>query len=134
MGRIVGYLVPKKPAEKKQEAENPAADTSAVESSTRGNPRRCRIMRKIDERLLDPRSEVEIAENFNRVLALVDEASGAEGPAGPQGDPGPKGDPGVGIKTIAGRIDGSNKLTLTITLTDETTQTVEGTITPSAAG
>lgn len=91
-------------------------------------------MRNIDERLLDPRSEVEIAENFNRVLALVDEASGAEGPAGPQGDPGPKGDPGVGIKTITGSIDGSNKLTLTITLTDETTQTVEGTLTPPAAG
>lgn len=85
-------------------------------------------MRKIDKRLLDPRSEVEITENFNRVLALVDEASGVEGPAGPQGDP------GVGIKTIAGSIDGSNKLTLTITLTDETTQTVEGTLTPPAVG
>ena len=47
---------------------------------------------------------------------------------------GPKGDPGVGIKTITGSIDGSNKLTLTITLTDETTQTVEGTLTPPAAG
>ena len=91
-------------------------------------------MRKIDKRLLDPRSEVEVAENFNRVLALVDEASGAEGPAGPQGDPGPKGDPGVGIKTIAGSIDGSNKLTLTITLTDETTQTGEGMLTPPGAG
>ncbi len=41
-------------------------------------------MRKIDERLLDPRSEVEIAENFNRVLALVDEASGR---VRPRGDP-----------------------------------------------
>ena len=40
MGRIVGYLVPKKPAEKKQEAENPAADTSAVESSTPGKSKK----------------------------------------------------------------------------------------------
>ena len=38
------------------------------------------------------------------------------------------------IKTIAGSIDGSNKLNLTITLTDETTQTVEGTLTPPAVG
>lgn len=51
-----------------------------------------------------------------------------------EGTPGPKGDPGVGIETITGTIDGSNKLTLTFTMTDETTQTVEGTITPPAAG
>ena len=31
MGRIVGYLVPKKPAEKKQETEKPAEDTPAEE-------------------------------------------------------------------------------------------------------
>lgn len=53
---------------------------------------------------------------------------GAQGPAGPQGDP------GVGIKTITGSIDGSNKLTLQITLTNDSVQTVEGTITPPAAG
>ncbi|HIR53329.1 MAG TPA: hypothetical protein IAB39_08030 [Candidatus Onthovicinus excrementipullorum] len=52
----------------------------------------------------------------------------AQGPAGPQGAP------GVGIKTITGSIDGSNKLTLKITLTDDSVQTVEGTITPPAAG
>lgn len=55
-------------------------------------------------------------------------------PESSQGDPGPKGDPGVGIKTITGSIDGSNKLTLKITLTDDSVQTVEGTITPPAAG
>lgn len=49
------------------------------------------------------------------------------------GAPGPKGDPGVGIQTITGTIDGSNKLTLTFTLTDSTQQTVEGNITPPAA-
>lgn len=32
MGRIVGYLVPKKPAEKKQETEKPAVDTNAVDT------------------------------------------------------------------------------------------------------
>lgn len=41
--------------------------------------------------------------------------------------------PGVGVKTITGTIDSSNKLTLTFTLTDNTTQTVEGTITPTPA-
>lgn len=45
--------------------------------------------------------------------------------------PGAKGDPGVGIKTITGTIDGQNKLTLTFTLTDNSQQTVEGTITPA---
>lgn len=50
---------------------------------------------------------------------------GAQGPAGPQG---------VGIKTITGSIDGTNKLTLQITLTNDSVQTVEGTITPPAAG
>lgn len=43
------------------------------------------------------------------------------------------GTPGVGVKTITGTIDASNKLTLTFTLTDNTTQTVEGTITPTSA-
>lgn len=55
------------------------------------------------------------------------------GPAGPKGDKGEKGekgDPGVGIQTITGTIDGSNKLTLTFHLTDSTDQVVEGTITP----
>lgn len=47
---------------------------------------------------------------------------------------GEKGDPGVGVKTITGSIDGSNKLTLTFTLTDDSQQIVEGTITPPAAG
>lgn len=55
-------------------------------------------------------------------------------PEGSQGPTGPQGDPGVGIKTITGSIDGSNKLTLQITLTDDSVQTVEGTITPPAAG
>mgnify|MGYP007122315517 CR=1 FL=1 len=32
MGRIVGYLVPKKPAEKKQETEKPAVDTPAADT------------------------------------------------------------------------------------------------------
>lgn len=41
--------------------------------------------------------------------------------------------PGVGVKTITGTIDASNKLTLTFTLTNNTTQTVEGTITPTPA-
>ena len=49
----------------------------------------------------------------------------------PEGTPGPQ---GVGIKTITGTIDGSNKLTLVFTLTDDSQQTVEGTITPPAAG
>ncbi|WP_162613445.1 hypothetical protein [Gemmiger sp. An50] len=31
MGRIVGYLVPKKPAEKKQETEKPAVDTNVAD-------------------------------------------------------------------------------------------------------
>ena len=57
------------------------------------------------------------------------------GPQGPKGDTGEtgakgdKGDTGIGIKTITGTIDGSNKLSLTFTLTDESTQKVEGTIT-----
>ena len=54
--------------------------------------------------------------------------SGGTGPAGP------KGDTGVGIKTITGTIDSSNKLTLTFTLTDDSQQKVEGTITPPSAG
>lgn len=62
--------------------------------------------------------------------------AGPTGPKGDKGDPGPagqKGDPGVGIQTITGTIDGSNKLTLTFTLTDSTQQVVEGTITPPSA-
>ena len=61
---------------------------------------------------------------------------GSQGPKGDKGDPGPagqKGDPGVGIQTITGTIDGSNKLTLTFHLTDSTDQVVEGTITPPSA-
>ena len=91
-------------------------------------------MAEVDKRLLDSRSQAEIDENFKRILALIDELSEKPGEPGPQGDPGPKGDPGVGVKTITGNIDGSNKLTLTFTLTDNSTQTVEGTITPPAAG
>ena len=85
-------------------------------------------MAEVDKRLLDSRSQAEIDENFKRILALIDGLS--EKP----GEPGPQGDPGVGVKTITGNIDGSNKLTLTFTLTDNSTQTVEGTITPPAAG
>ena len=88
----------------------------------------------IDKRLLDPNGEPEISENFNRVLHLLDEAEGTPGPEGPPGPQGNPGAAGVGIKTITGSIDGSNKLTLTFTLTDDSTQTVEGTITPPAAG
>lgn len=55
---------------------------------------------------------------------------GPTGPKGDKGEKGEKGDPGVGIQTITGTIDGSNKLTLTFTLTDSTQQVVEGTITP----
>ena len=36
-----------------------------------------------------------------------------------------------GIKTITGNIDGENTLTLDITLTDESKQTVTGKITPT---
>lgn len=79
-------------------------------------------MATIDERLLDPNGEPEISENFNRVLNLMDEAGGTPGPAG------------VGIQSITGTIDGTNKLTLTFTLTDQSTQTVEGQITPPSAG
>ena len=85
-------------------------------------------MAEVDKRLLDSRSQAEIDENFKRILALIDGLS--EKP----GEPGPQGDPGVGVKTITGNIDGSNKLTLTFTLTDGNTQTVEGAITPPAAG
>lgn len=66
--------------------------------------------------------------------------AGPVGPAGPKGDKGdtgtagPKGDKGVGVKTITGSIDGDNHLILTFTLTDESTQTVEGDIVPPAAG
>lgn len=56
--------------------------------------------------------------------------TGPTGPKGDKGEEGERGDPGVGIQTITGTIDGSNKLTLTFTLTDSTQQVVEGTITP----
>lgn len=59
---------------------------------------------------------------------------GTPGPKGDKGDQGPKGDQGVGVQTITGSIDSSNHLTLTFTLTDTTQQTVEGDITPPAAG
>lgn len=81
-------------------------------------------MTAIDERLLEPNGEPELSENFNRVLELLDQASGQPGPEGP------KGDPGVGVKTITGSIDGANKLTLVFTMTDDSQQTVEGNITP----
>lgn len=81
-------------------------------------------MAQVDERLLDPNGEPEIAENFNRLIQIIDEGSGTPGPQGPAGKD------GKGIKSITGSIDGSNKLTLTFTLTDDSTQTVEGTITP----
>lgn len=50
---------------------------------------------------------------------------------GPPGKDGTPGKDGRGIKTITGSIDGSNNLTITITLTDDTQQTVQGQITPS---
>lgn len=49
----------------------------------------------------------------------------------PSATPGTPGKDGRGIKTITGSIDGSNNLTITITLTDDTQQTVQGQITPS---
>lgn len=55
-------------------------------------------------------------------------------PESTQGPAGPQGKPGVGIKTITGSIDGSNKLTLKFTLTDDSVQTVEDNITPPAVG
>lgn len=76
-------------------------------------------MPKIDSRLLEPEGKPEIAEDFNRVLDMMD---GAEGTSV------------KGIQSITGSIDSSNKLTLTFTMTDNSTQTVEGTITPPAAG
>lgn len=63
----------------------------------------------------------DLAENW----PTGEEKPGPVGPAGPQG---------VGIKTITGSIDGSNQLTLTFTLTNDSQQTVTGTITPPAAG
>lgn len=43
------------------------------------------------------------------------------------------GPPGVGIKDVTGSIDKSNKLTLTFTMTDESSRTVVGTITTPKA-
>lgn len=57
--------------------------------------------------------------------------SATPGPPGKDGTPGTPGKDGRGIKTITGSIDGSNNLTITITLTDDTQQTVQGQITPS---
>lgn len=91
-------------------------------------------MPKIDSRLLEPEGKPEIAEDFNRILGMMGEAEGTPGPAGPQGEPGAPGPAGTGIQTITGSIDSSNKLTLTFTMTDSSTQTVEVTITPPAAG
>lgn len=103
----------------------------------------------IDPRLLDARGTQEIVENFNRVLKLIDKLqstpgpqgpvgpagpAGAQGAAGPAGAAGPKGADGVGITSVTGSIDGSNRLTLTITLTNGQQQTVTGTITPPAGG
>lgn len=87
-------------------------------------------MATIDPRLLDPNGEPELAENFNRVLKLVDSGTGTPGPAGPKGD---KGDPGVGITSITGSIDGENNLTITINLTEGDPQVITGKITPPAA-
>ena len=56
---------------------------------------------------------------------------GTPGTPGKDGTPGTPGKDGRGIKTITGSIDGSNNLTITITLTDDTQQTVQGQITPS---
>lgn len=50
----------------------------------------------------------------------------------PSGQPGTPGKDGRGIKSITGSIDGSNNLTITITLTDDSQQTVQGQITPTA--
>lgn len=77
-------------------------------------------MATIDERLLEPDGKPEIRENFNRILRLFDDGKGVPGPQG------------VGVKNITGTIDGTNKLTLVFTLTDDSTQTVEGTITSPA--
>lgn len=88
----------------------------------------------IDPRLLDARGTQEIVENFNRVLKLIDKLQSTPGPQGPVGPAGPKGADGVGITSVTGSIDGSNRLTLTITLTNGQQQTVTGTITPTAGG
>ena len=77
-------------------------------------------MATIDERLLELDGKPEIRENFNRILRLFDDGKGVPGPQG------------VGVKNITGTIDGTNKLTLVFTLTDDSTQTVEGTITSPA--
>lgn len=44
------------------------------------------------------------------------------------GGSGRKGDPGVGINSIVGTIDSSNKMTLTFTMSDGSSQKVEGRI------
>ena len=77
-------------------------------------------MATVDERLLEPDGKPEIRENFNRILRLFDDGKGVPGQQG------------VGVKNITGTIDGTNKLTLVFTLTDDSTQTVEGTITSPA--
>lgn len=80
-------------------------------------------MPTIDRRLLDPDGVPEISENFNRVLNLVDSATGKPGPAGKDG---------VGIASITGSIDGENNITITINLTEGDPQVIKGKITPPA--
>ena len=63
--------------------------------------------------------------------SLPSATPGPPGTPGKDGTPGTPGKDGRGIKTITGSIDGSNNLTITITLTDDTQQTVQGQITPS---
>lgn len=49
MGRIVGYLVPKKPAEKKQEAEKPVMDTTAVDTTVVESPAPRKSKKKVQD-------------------------------------------------------------------------------------
>ena len=73
------------------------------------------------------------AEKLNHLeQGVQNEQVGPQGPKGDTGETGAKGDKGdtgIGIKTITGTIDGSTKLSLPFTLTDESTHKVEGTIT-----
>ena len=99
-------------------------------------------MPKIDNRLISPEGEPEITEDFNRILALLDEggAQGEPGPQGPKGDQGepgpqgpkgdagdqgPKGDAGKGVKAIALTTDETGKVTGgTVTYTDDSTSPI----------
>lgn len=64
-------------------------------------------------------------------------ADGADGEKGEKGEPGKDGAPGadgndgVGIESVTGTIDASNTLSLVFILTDGSTQTVTGQITPT---